>query len=84
MDLVDYLKKELGKGKKIITSILVLSLAFSLYGCGVRESPPQLNPSADTMTEAITETSSDETEEAVIFVRRSGTSVLKRTTLECL
>ena len=46
--------------KKLFTSILVLSLAFSLCACGERESPPQLNTSADNMTEAITETSTDE------------------------
>ena len=46
--------------KKLFTYILVFSLAFSLCGCGERESPPQLNTSADNMTEAITEISTDE------------------------
>ena len=49
--------------KKLFTSILVLSLAFSLCACGERESPPQLDTSADDMTEAITEISADETSE---------------------
>ena len=49
--------------KKLFTSFLVLSLAFSLCGCGERESPPQTDTSADNMTEAITEISTDEARE---------------------
>lgn len=46
--------------KKLFTSFLVLSLAFSLCGCGERESSPQPDTSADNMTETITEISTDE------------------------
>ena len=50
--------------KKLFTSFLVLSLVFSLFGCGERESPPQPNTSADNKTEAITESSTEAATEA--------------------
>lgn len=49
--------------KKLFTSFLVLSLAFSLCGCGERESLPQTDTSVDNMTEAITEISTNEARE---------------------
>ena len=48
--------------KKIFASILVLSLAFSLCGCGEIETSPQLDKSADNTPETITEISADEAE----------------------
>jgi|GEM_PF-776150 len=50
--------------KKLFTSFLVLSLVFSLFGCGERESSPQPNTSADNKTEAITESSTEAATEA--------------------
>ena len=46
--------------KKLLTSILVISLAFSLCGCEERESSPQPDTSADNIIESITEISTDE------------------------
>ena len=38
--------------KKLFTSIMVLSLAFSLFGCGESGSTSQPDMSADNTTEA--------------------------------
>ena len=45
--------------KKIFTSILALTLAFSLFGCGPKESPPETDTSVDNTTEAKTQASSE-------------------------
>ena len=67
--------------KKLLTSILVLTLEFSLYGCGQQESPPQKDTSDDITTEAKTEATTEEaigeTESTDIATATAAESVAK-------
>jgi poly(3-hydroxybutyrate) depolymerase len=45
--------------RKIFTSLLILSLALSLCGCGEKESPPQPGMDADNTIEATTDTTEE-------------------------
>ena len=49
--------------KKIFTSIMILTLAFSLFGCGREASPPEPEPNTDSMTESVTEASTEAADE---------------------
>ena len=66
--------------KKLFTSFLVLSLVFSLFGCGERESSPQPNTSADNKTEAITESSTEAATETDTAESATDTDPVESTT----